>query len=392
MPMLPLRVLVLEDHSFQRSAALDMLRQLGCREVYVAADGAQALAILERVGPVDIALCDLRMQGMGGLEFLRSAGLSGLVGSIIISSALSADLRRSVRQIIALSGLVMLGDVGKPLRLDALQELLARHARPFPSVTTLASQEAMRRALDDQQLHAYFQPKFDLLTDRVQGVEVLARWHHPVKGVLPPSVFMPVMEQGGLMDELLFLLLHQGLNLQQHARERGHHLNVAFNLQPAQLTSPGLVSSIKTILDAHGASGCDLTFELTETGLLEEPATAMESLVRLRMMGCQLSIDDFGAGFSSLQRLCQLPFNEIKLDGEFVRSLKHRPRCRAVISSTLALGEALGMSVVIEGIETEEQRQELLALGCTQGQGYLCARPMGREDLLSWLDSRHIAR
>ena len=108
----------------------------------------------------------------------------------------------------------------------------------------------------------------------------------------------------------------------------------------------------------------------------------LENLIRLRMMGCRLSIDDFGAGFSSLQRLCQLPFNEIKLDAEFVRGLNDEPRCRAVIGSTLALGSTLGMSVVVEGIETAEQHRELLELGCTQGQGYWHARPMDGADLL----------
>ncbi|MDB6047350.1 MAG: hypothetical protein JWR17_96 [Pseudomonas sp.] len=158
-----------------------------------------------------------------------------------------------------------------------------------------------------------------------------------------------------------------------------------------QLTNPELTSRIKTILSAHGTPGPSLTFELSGSGLLEAPATALESPVRLQMMGCRLSIDDLGAGFSSLQRLCQLPFNEIKLDGEFVRTLEHEPRCRAVISSTLTLGETLGMTVVIEGIGTEEQRQELVPLGCNQGQGYLRERPMSGADLLSWLDARRIS-
>lgn len=99
---------------------------------------------------------------------------------------------------------------------------------------------------------------------------------------------------------------------------------------------------IKGILSLHEAVPASLTFELTESGLLEAPATSLETLVRLRMMGCKLSIDDFGAGFSSLQRLCQLPFNEIKLDGEFIRTLLHEPRCRAIVSSTLALGRPWG--------------------------------------------------
>ncbi|MDD5442533.1 MAG: EAL domain-containing protein, partial [Pseudomonas fluorescens] len=140
-----------------------------------------------------------------------------------------------------------------------------------------------------------------------------------------------------------------------------------------------------TLLATHQTPCASVTFELTESGLLEVPAVSLENLVRLRMMGCRLSIDDFGAGFSSLQRLCQLPFTEIKLDAEFVRGLLHEPRCRAVIGSTLALGQTLGMSVVIEGIETTEQHQALLALGCTQGQGYWHARPMNGVDLLRWL-------
>lgn len=162
-------------------------------------------------------------------------------------------------------------------------------------------------------------------------------------------------------------------------------MNLAFNLHAAQLANVELTSQIKRILAMFQAPGCSLTFELTESGLLEAPAVSLENLVRLRIMGCRLSIDDFGAGFSSLQRLCQLPFNEIKLDAEFVRGLKHEPRCRAVVASTLALGQTLGMSVVIEGIETAEQHQELLTLGCTQGQGYWHSRAMNGADLLRWL-------
>jgi EAL domain-containing protein (putative c-di-GMP-specific phosphodiesterase class I) len=108
------------------------------------------------------------------------------------------------------------------------------------------------------------------------------------------------------------------------------------------------------------------------------------------MMGCRLSIDDFGTGFSSLQRLFQLPFNEIKLDAGFVQALAHEPRCQAVVSSTLALGETLGMSVVVEGIETDEQREHLRSMGCIQGQGYWYAQPMSGDDLVQSLDSIQI--
>jgi len=386
-----LRVLVLEDHLFQRSVAVNLLKQLGCGEVLEASNGTEALAVLQGADSVDVVVCDLQMEGMDGLEFIQRISATGQVGAIIVSSGLPGDVRRAVSQMGALLGVNMLGDTGKPLQAETLQLLLERalstHCalpQPLPSLGQ-ADEQQVRRAILDQQLQAYYQPKFDLHSGTVLGVEVLARWNHPYQGVLSPAVFLPAMERSGLMDELLFCLMQQALALQGEALSQGLALDLAFNLQAAQLAEVELTAHIKTILAIHQTPCASVTFELTESGLLEVPAVSLENLVRLRMMGCRLSIDDFGAGFSSLQRLCQLPFNEIKLDAEFVRGLLHEPRCRAVIGSTLALGQTLGMSVVIEGIETAEQHQALLALGCTQGQGYWHARPMNGVDLLRWL-------
>ena len=394
MPGSSLRILILEDDSFQRAVAVRMFRSLGCHEVFEAADGSQALALLQQVGAVDIAVCDLQMEGVDGLAFLRRAGQSGQIGAVLLSSALSADLRRAAQQVIALLGLQLLGDVGKPLPAKELQALLDKYrgscirATSPDAVVQPACEDEVRQALALQQLQAWYQPKFNLRSGEVCGVEVLCRWMHPSKGVLPPALFIPVLERCGLMDELLFAQLDQALSLQEQARIQGYPLNMAFNLQTSQLANSQLTYTLKGILARHGTPGSRLTFELTENGLLQAPAASLENLVRLRMMGCRLSLDDFGAGFSSLQRLCQLPFNEIKLDGEFVRNLEHEPRCAAVIASTLALGNSLGMAVVVEGIETGDQLQRLLAMGCIEGQGYWFARPMSGQGLLHWLQQR----
>ena len=394
MPGSSLRILILEDDSFQRAVAVRMFRSLGCHEVFEAADGSQALALLQQVGAVDIAVCDLQMEGVDGLAFLRRAGQSGQIGAVLLSSALSADLRRAAQQVIALLGLQLLGDVGKPLPAKELQALLDKYrgscirATSPDAVVQPACEDEVRQALALQQLQAWYQPKFNLRSGEVCGVEVLCRWMHPSKGVLPPALFIPVLERCGLMDELLFAQLDQALSLQEQARIQGYPLNMAFNLQTSQLANSQLTYTLKGILARHGTPGSRLTFELTENGLLQAPAASLENLVRLRMMGCRLSLDDFGAGFSSLQRLCQLPFNEIKLDGEFVRNLEHEPRCAAVIASTLALGNSLGMAVVVEGIETLDQLQRLLAMGCVEGQGYWFARPMSWQGLLHWLQQR----
>ena len=128
---------------------------------------------------------------------------------------------------------------------------------------------------------------------------------------------------------------------------------------------------------------------MTETGTLDPGSISLENMVRLRMMGCGLSIDDFGGGYSSLQRLCSLPFNEIKIDAEFIRDLSSEPRSRAAISSVLSMARELNIGVVIEGIETVEQRDILISLGCETGQGYLLAHPMPAHNLLPWLIGRN---
>ena len=387
-----LRILVLESHTFQRALAVSLFKQSGPVEVIEAANAQEALALLARCGPVDVVLCDLHLEGMDGLAFLQRAAEDDVVHSVIISGAYPVDVRRAIEQFVALLGLRLLGYVDKPVSLAMLENMLHRHQhhqllpRQTPSPSPLQVDEtAVREALDAGQFQAYYQPKFDLLTDQVCGVEVLARWEHPLHGLLSPAVFMPTLERCGLLDQWLLAQMHQALALQQHARTRGVALPLAFNLHTSQLASDGLSTRIRTLLARWRAPRFSVTFELTEGAILEASATSLESLVRLRMSGCNLSIDDFGAGFSSLQRLCQLPFNEIKLDGEFVRGLQDDPRCRAVIISTLALGKSLGMSVVVEGIETREQCQQLRELGCRVGQGYVFARPMTGEALLARL-------
>ncbi|OPB01065.1 hypothetical protein BFW87_00465 [Pseudomonas fluorescens] len=387
----PLRILVIASNAFQRTIAVTQLFQLGCHEVLGASDGQEAWKILQEKGRVDVAMFDLSMKS---LKFIKDVGQAGLANSVIISGSLQGDLRGVMRQITSLQGLRFLGDISYPLQSAALEQMLHDYMKktsyallPASSVE-LASDEDMRVALLQNQVVPYFQPKFNLVTGHVSSFEVLARWHHPVKGILPPSIFIPVLKRLGLMKELLYSQLQLGLSLQKQAWERGHAISLAFNLETELLTHEELISRVMRILKDRSMPGSGLTFELTETDLLEISPTTLESLVCLRIMGCGLSIDDFGAGFSALQRLCQLPFNEIKLDSLFTRGLEYEPRCRAVVSSTLALGRTLGMSVVVEGVETEVQRRVLVDLGCSNGQGYLCAKPMPAAQTLDWLEKR----
>lgn len=389
-----LRVLVLENHTFQRSIAVAMLQHMGCAHVFQAAEGCEAIELLKQIGSVDIVLCNFYMNDIDGLEFLSSVDALGLVKSVIISSSISAELLMNIRQFINVLDMHLLGSISNPIQYGDLKALLRKHLS-IPGVNMTESapvnypdEEEVCSAFARGEFVSYFQPKCDLRTGEFRGVEVLTRWQHPSKGMLYPPSFMQVLERCGLLNELLFSQVKQSLALQSHLKIRGHSVNYALNVMASQLSDGSLSMGIKKLLSTYAAAGSGLTFELTESGSLEINRTTLKCLIHLRMMGCRLSIDDFGMGFSSMHRLCQLPFTEIKVDREFTKRFLVDDRSKAIINSTLALGKTLGMTVVIEGVETEEQRLQLVELGCTQGQGFLYARPMSAFHFAQWLSDR----
>ncbi|MGC5700895.1 EAL domain-containing response regulator [Pseudomonas sp. NFXW11] len=389
--MKSLKVLVLEDHPVQRMLALEQLQRLGLVAPLAAGDGLEALHLLRAQGPADIVLCDLQMPGMDGLEFLRRASAEQLVRAVILYSLIEADLRRAVQQMISLQGLIVLGDVGKPAELAALQAMLELYLQRqqqapvnAPQAFAAVSREALVQGVEQGQFVPFYQPKFDLQHASCQGAEVLMRWRHPERGVLAPAAFIDELEAQGLLDAVFRQQLEQGMALQRRLLDQGEELQLAFNLLPRQLADGETVGQIRQVIEQQRVPPRLVTFEITEVGLVQAPAISLENLVRLRMMECNLAIDDFGAGYSSLQRLCELPFNQIKLDAHFVRELLRQPRCRAVVGASLALARNLEMCLVVEGVETQLERQLLLELGCTLGQGYWYARPMAEADFLAW--------
>lgn len=391
--MSKLKVLVLEDHPFQKALAVIALLKAGVTHVIEASEGQEALKKLKVFGRADIVICDLRMPGMDGLSFLREAFKSNLVGSVILSSDADESLRQGVISMIDCLGMQFLGDLGKPFNLERLRLLLNRydsleqrsltpgHADPIPSLREI------QRGLANHEFIAYYQPKMDLRTQKIVGAEVLARWQHPERGLLSPAQFLPAIESFEQLDELFWDLLQQGLKFQRELLGQNKSLELAFNLDASQLRSKYLLEHLKVLLQQHQLPASGLMFEVTEVGMLEAPVDSLENLARLRMMGCGLAMDDFGAGYSSLTRLCELPFNQIKLDNTFIRNLEHRPQNRAVIRSVAALAKELEISLVVEGVETLEQAHELHRMGGTLVQGYLFGRPMPEIDMCGFINS-----
>jgi diguanylate cyclase len=243
----------------------------------------------------------------------------------------------------------------------------------------------LRTAIDEGQLVLHYQPKFDLQTGLIEGVEALVRWNHPERGLLYPDTFIPSAERHGLMRTLTTSVLSIALDQARQWRDNGFPTTVAVNVSASNLADPELPTQIKAMLESRNLDGNALVVEVTETTLMNDTARALWVLHGLRGLNIRISIDDYGTGYSSLARLRDLPINELKLDRSFVAALSADPRTAAIVESTIQLAHSLGLRLVAEGIETAETLALLTEMGCDVGQGYHLGRPVPAADLTSLL-------
>ncbi|MFG1949629.1 putative bifunctional diguanylate cyclase/phosphodiesterase [Micromonospora sp. NPDC048830] len=240
------------------------------------------------------------------------------------------------------------------------------------------------RAVADQEFTVNFQPIVDLGTGEVTGAEALARWRHPVHGLIDPLRFLEAVERSGLLPAFAEAILDQALIAAGSWRKAGFDLPVAVNVSPRSLLDARFPGSVLARLRAHDLPPDRLVLELTETLTLSQLDVVDRVLSRLRDEGVRLALDDFGTGYSSLSLLSRIPVHELKIDRSFVMAMEGSAEA-AVIRSTLDLGRSLGLVVVAEGVESEPQRRTLWDLGCAAGQGHLFGRPVSAGSLLSTL-------
>jgi diguanylate cyclase (GGDEF)-like protein len=249
----------------------------------------------------------------------------------------------------------------------------------------------LRRALTDNQLILHFQPKVDLGTARLEGVEALVRWQHPSRGLLPPDEFLPQAERYGLMRRLTTCVLTLALDQVVEWQREGLDTTVAVNISVSNLLDLEFSDQVRTLLDVRTLDPSCLMLEVTETTLMADPTRAAKLLSRLQEIGVRVSIDDYGTGYSSLARLRELPVNELKLDRSFLTGITSDARAAAIVRSTVELAHSLGLTIVAEGIETGEDEAILRELACDLGQGYHLARPLPAAQLLAWvMDHRRL--
>jgi EAL domain-containing protein (putative c-di-GMP-specific phosphodiesterase class I) len=236
-------------------------------------------------------------------------------------------------------------------------------------------ESALKLALEEHQISIVYQPTVDLRTGVLEGVEALARWNHPELGSVASEAFMSVAEDSGLIVPIGMWVLNEACKQAAAWRTGGRAVTVGVNLSARQLNRSGLADLVETMLGEHGLPPQALRLEITESVLVEAGVATVDELRKLEALGVSLGIDDFGTGYSSMTYLKRFPVDFIKIDRSFVSGLGRDAEDTAIVQATLALGHALNLSVIAEGIETPDQARWLVSMGCDLAQGYLYGKP-----------------
>ncbi|MCW5701455.1 MAG: GAF domain-containing protein [Bradyrhizobium sp.] len=256
------------------------------------------------------------------------------------------------------------------------------------SIERLALETALRRALEREQFSLHYQPKVDMLTGQITGVEALLRWQHPDFGMVSPMQFIPLAEETGLIVPIGRWVLKEACEQNMAWQRRGlRPVSVAVNLSPRQFADPHLLQDVDEALIASGMSPVLLQLEVTESMVMRNVSRAIRVLDAIQSRGIRIAIDDFGTGHSSMSLMKQFPIDTIKIDRSFVRDLASDPEDQAIAQAIISMGKALGMTVVAEGVETIEQQTFLRDHGCDEMQGFIISKPVPARDLVGLLRS-----
>lgn len=385
-----LNVLVVDDDSYILELLTIALRGLGIKRLTTATNGEEALRVYDgRADDIDVLLCDLNMPGMDGVEFIRHLAQRQYSGGIVMISGEDGRILRTAERLARAHNLNILGVLGKPMTRLALAEVLGRlgaeQAKGRQEPTSPTTAEEVRQGIQGDELVPFFQPKVEIATRRVVGVETLARWKHRERGMLGPDAFIPVAEQHGLINDLTDVIFAKAMKQGAAWRAAGLDLKVAVNISVDSLDRLELPVFILACASEYGMDASQVILEVTESRLMKNLTAALEILTRLSLKGIRLSIDDFGTGYSSMEQLQRLPFVELKIDKAFVLGAARDSAARAILESSVELGKKLSMTIVAEGVETQEDWDLVAKLGCDLVQGYFVAKPMPGENVREWI-------
>lgn len=391
-----MKILLVDDEPFALKLLAHQLANLGFADTTSREHAADALALLEFGNEkFGLILCDLQMPGMDGVEFIRQLVRIDYDGGLVLVSGEDERVLQTAEKLSKAHRLNVLGSLHKPASPEQLRQVLKNHsARPnvTPRATKTYEPEELWRAITGGKLANHYQPKVDLASGAVFGVETLVRWNHPEDDLVFPDQFISTAEEHGMIDQLTQVVLTNALNQARIWQDAGLHLRVAVNISMDNLVSLEFPDIVMRAVTKAGIHPTSLVLEVTESRLMKNPLAVLDILTRLRLKQISLSIDDFGTGHSSLVQLRDIPFDELKVDRGFVHGAGRDASLQAIFNGNLGMARQLGMKTVAEGVEDREDWDFLRASVCDMAQGYFIAKPMPAVNLTRWLANWEIRR
>jgi EAL domain-containing protein (putative c-di-GMP-specific phosphodiesterase class I) len=327
---------------------------------------------------------DLHLPDTDGLELLRLLAARDCKSPILLMSGVDERVLVTAYDLGVSYGLTMCGKLAKPVLADDLETKLAAVLKQDREL----SAADLRRGIAAGEIIPYYQPKVTRTDEGwvIDGVEALARWHHPRLGVVMPDEFVPLAERTGAIADLTSSVLGLALRQVREWNDQGLPMSCAVNVPPSLVTDLSFPDRVAALLAKHGVDGSQLALEITETATMQNPTTTMDILTRLRVKRIGLSLDDFGTGYSSLTQLYQMPFNEMKIDKSLVINVPHSREANTMVSSLIELGHNLGLTICAEGVENRAALDMLAIMGCDRCQGFFISRAVPAAEIPSLVD------
>jgi len=388
-----LRIIVIDDDRFMVSLSTKLLNKMGIEHIDSAFDGKEAL---EKMGSqkFDIALLDLNMPGMDGIEFIRDLAKCNDCVGLVLMSGENKKILASASLLAKAHNLNVLGVYQKPIRMPLVEEFLENYVKsidkkPHMNSVEKLTPEAIISGIEKGYVSMVMQPQVRMKDGRVVGVEALVRWQEKDQPVIGPEALIPVAEEHGLMTELIDAILDETLSNMSTWGSEMDNIKVSINVSMDNLKDVSFADRLMEKAANYGIHLKRLVLEVTETKLMADILGPLDILSRMRMKGVGISLDDFGTGASSYENLQRIPFTELKIDRCFVDGASKNEETREILTSIFNVAKKLDLAVVAEGVEEKEDWELLAEMGCDMVQGYYFSRPMPCANIVNWVKNYH---
>lgn len=382
------RVLVLDDDPEIAAVMAAAMRRAGYNPMIVP---NSEVFFRELGNQYSIVVLDLMLPGKDGIQVMHELADRGCEAAVVLVSNVDVRVLGAAERLATGHGLRLLGSLRKPFQVSEFIDVISAEPPPLRKNSktnkkvTPASAAELQRGLDADEFVVHFQPKVQVQSLEFVSVEALARWAHPEKGLLSPAYFIETAETCDLIAPLTASIIEKAFHQCAQWLDAGMRLKVAVNVSTRSLGNYDLPEWFEEQTRRAGILPHQVVIEITESWLGKDQLAMLEILTRLRLKGFSLSIDDFGTGYSTMLKLKTIPFSELKLDQSFIRDAASDAEARYIVESSINLGQKLGLHIVAEGIERQEDWDLITELGCDEGQGYFIARPMQGKDVPHWL-------